>query len=203
VTAEWAFWGLGTPEEFPADLPGKIALITRGVITFWEKTKNAKDRGAIAVAIFNRDASPLTWTLIPEEDPETLTIDWPVTVALTQHDGEELLSRGSGTITVSTAPDDYGTLDGTSMATPHVAGAAALLWAIAPNATAAEIVAALTGTALDLGTAGPDPVFGAGLINVFDAAKRLNPTAFEPIDPMNPPPGSRPSTGRRFVKRRG
>ncbi len=37
------------------DVSGKIALIKRGTITFVEKIKNAKDRGAVAVIIFNFD----------------------------------------------------------------------------------------------------------------------------------------------------
>jgi subtilisin family serine protease len=34
---------------------------------------------------------------------------------------------------------DYNTIDGTSMATPHVSGVAALIYSIAPNATVAEV----------------------------------------------------------------
>jgi serine protease len=54
-------------------------------------------------------------------------------------------------------------LQGTSMATPHVAGAAALL--VAQGITRpADIERALTRTARDLGTSGKDDEFGYGLI---------------------------------------
>ena len=45
---------------------------------------------------------------------------------------------------LSTAPDGtYATQNGTSMAAPHVSGAAALVWASVPWAHAAEVRAAL------------------------------------------------------------
>jgi subtilisin family serine protease len=51
-----------------------------------------------------------------------------------------------GTTILSTIPvadGSYDTFDGTSMATPHVAGAAALLWSRAPSATVADVRSAL------------------------------------------------------------
>ncbi|MEM7131917.1 MAG: S8 family serine peptidase [Chloroflexota bacterium] len=44
-----------------------------------------------------------------------------------------------GSYILSTIPDSYGLYSGTSMASPQVAGAAALLWATYPNESAAEI----------------------------------------------------------------
>jgi serine protease AprX len=60
----------------------------------------------------------------------------------------------------------YVTMSGTSMATPYVAGAVALGLEAHPSATPAQVRAALTGTARDVGAAGADNEYGAGLIDV-------------------------------------
>lgn len=60
----------------------------------------------------------------------------------------------------------YCAINGTSMATPHVAGAAAVLRAAWPSLTADDVVALLLETATDLGAAGVDDIFGKGLLNL-------------------------------------
>jgi subtilisin family serine protease len=64
------------------------------------------------------------------------------------------------------ATPGYGPADGTSMAAPHVAGLAALLFAQHPEWTAAEVEARMEETAVDLGARGPDEYFGAGRISI-------------------------------------
>jgi hypothetical protein len=63
----------------------------------------------------------------------------------------------------------YISLSGTSQATPHVAGLAALVWAKNPGYTAYQVWNRITSTAVDLGTAGIDTSFGAGRIDVRQA----------------------------------
>lgn len=63
----------------------------------------------------------------------------------------------------------YRVLSGTSMACPHVAGAAALLKELHPNWTPMQIRRHLKRTASDLGAPGNDPGFGAGLLNCHRA----------------------------------
>lgn len=55
---------------------------------------------------------------------------------------------------------------GTSMATPFVSGAVALALEARPSATPADVRAAVTGTALDVGATGTDNEWGAGLVDV-------------------------------------
>ncbi|MFN7151537.1 MAG: S8 family peptidase, partial [Microthrixaceae bacterium] len=59
---------------------------------------------------------------------------------------------------------DWVRMSGTSMATPHVAGIAALLIAQQPSRTPAQVRERLESTALDAGPIGPDPAYGAGRV---------------------------------------
>ena len=78
--------------------------------------------------------------------------------------GVDTLSTTNGSTT------SYGTKSGTSMATPHVAGVAAIIAQRTPSLTAAQIRSKLVASVDDLGAAGRDPVFGFGRVNLVKAA---------------------------------
>jgi len=67
----------------------------------------------------------------------------------------------------------YNLANGTSFASPLVAGVAALAWSINPQLPAYIIRDALTESAFDLGTAGKDGTFGAGLVNARAAVEAV------------------------------
>src|SRR4029079_2967132 len=67
----------------------------------------------------------------------------------------------------------YATLSGTSMATPYVTGAAALIKSGWKNLTAQQVASILFASATDLGAPGIDPVYGRGMLNVDAALKPI------------------------------
>jgi bacillopeptidase F len=67
----------------------------------------------------------------------------------------------------------FTTLSGTSMATPHVAGAVAILRQADPNLDAETIKTILMETARDLGDPGDDNKFGVGMIDIEQALLRV------------------------------
>ncbi len=59
----------------------------------------------------------------------------------------------------------YATLSGTSMATPHVSGLAALIWSLEPFLARDDVWSRIESTSDDLGDPGRDDYFGYGRIN--------------------------------------
>lgn len=70
----------------------------------------------------------------------------------------------------------YCVKSGTSMATPYVAGVAALIWSINPNLTVDQVEAILRQSAKDLGAPGRDDVFGYGRVDAYQAAVQARAT---------------------------
>jgi thermitase len=77
---------------------------------------------------------------------------------------------------------EYDFLQGTSQATPYVAGLAALVWAVHPDWAPNVVEAVIESTAVDLGPQGWDADYGHGRIDAANAvALILLPSAFVPL----------------------
>jgi subtilisin family serine protease len=71
----------------------------------------------------------------------------------------------------------YAFAHGTSMATPHVAGVAALLLAQNPSLSVSQLRSRLTDYAVDVGSSGRDNRYGAGIVNARNSlTQSLGPT---------------------------
>ncbi len=94
----------------------------------------------------------------------------------------------------------YASVSGTSFSSPITAGAIAVIMSANPNLTSAEVEQVLYSTALDLGAAGRDNLFGYGRVDLdaaVDAASALVPTAdvTAPVASISAPLGSATVSG--------
>jgi serine protease len=151
---------------------GRIVLCERGTNSFYEKVHNSQLAGAIGTVIFNNVDGGLNATL---GDGNSSTIP---AVGLTRTDGLALRSAAVGQnatlVSKVQAPySSYAAWDGTSMATPHVSGVAALIWSANVTWTNVQIRKALQASAEDLGAAGRDSSYGFGLVQAKAALDYL------------------------------
>ncbi len=156
---------------------GSTVLCQRGTVSFKVKVDNVTAGGGVAAVIYNNVAGGFAGTC----DDGTGTTCAGVGIGISKEDGDFLVASKLGfssTTTASTSPNcgdgksvgcGYEAWDGTSMATPHVSGVAALIWSHAIGKTNAQVRDALNKTAKDLGTAGRDANFGFGLVKAARA----------------------------------
>lgn len=104
----------------------------------------------------------------------------------------DLAAPGVG-ITSSVPGGGYEAWNGTSMATPHVAGAAALLLCEFPGLSPSGVAAKLKEAALDIGPAGNDNSFGAGLVDLIAFAQGIVTPTPEPTVTPTPEPTAEPT----------
>lgn len=160
VSAPVADCGIGT--SACEDAVGKICLIERGEISFGQKVANCEAGGGIGTILYNNAPGNFAADLGGESPL--------VTVSLSQADGQEVAANFGMETTITIEPQaNYDYKSGTSMATPHVSGVAALVWSHFPQCSANDIRLALRHSAKDLGEAGYDYQYGWGLVQAKDA----------------------------------
>ncbi|WP_395405710.1 S8 family serine peptidase [Pseudoduganella sp. UC29_106] len=165
ASAPLANFGLG--DKVDGSVSGKICLIQRGTVDFATKVSNCQASGGKGAVVYNNVAGGFGGTL-------GTTVTAIPSVTASQADGQAMLGQLGQTATVSVAPANYASWDGTSMATPHVSAVAALVWSLHTNCTAAQLRVSLDNSAMDLGTAGRDAKFGFGLVQAKAAHDRIN-----------------------------
>lgn len=144
-----------------------------------EAIQYAHDQGCLIIAAGGNKEEKSNFNTItyPAADPQVLAVtatdkeDQLASFSLT---GPNASLAAPGTHVVSDFWQDgssYALSEGTSMASPFVAGVAALVWSQHPDFSATQVRQVLEDSALDLGTVGRDSSFGYGRVNAYWALK--------------------------------
>jgi subtilisin family serine protease len=151
---------------------GFVAYVDRGDILFGDKVRNVRKQGARAVIIGNNKA---------DEPGEGFTLgaagNWMPTAIVSESSASTVRTLFERQAQVQLRGIDYERLAGTSMATPHVSGVAALVWSANPGLTNAQVRDILQNSAKDLtdkdlgDTVGKDNYFGYGLVQACKAVE--------------------------------
>jgi serine protease len=142
-----------------------VALIQRGAVSFAQKVDSAMQAGASAAIVYNNAANG------PGNFNGTLgTVDdngkpWIPAISLSQTDGEAIAKAKPATGSAFNVAMAWNYDSGTSMATPHVTGLAALILAKNPRLTPDQVETIIERSTTDLGVPNYDTTFGWGLIN--------------------------------------
>jgi subtilisin family serine protease len=159
-----------------ATCSGFVAYVDRGGlnldgtgITFAKKVGFMRRAGAKAVIIGNND---------PKDGIGNFTLGadgtWLPTAAVANADVATVKGLQGKDAKVRLVGVDYARQNGTSMATPHVSGVAALLWSARPSLTAEDVRKLLEDSAEDLGDTGKDISYGHGLVKAKKALDLLH-----------------------------
>ena len=151
---------------------GKVVLCERGDISFADKVNNVQAGGGLAAVIYNLAASDATCGVFAGTLGARPRTTIPATT-LSCADGAaaktQVGANGNVVSQFSAPSGDYEHWNGTSMATPHVSGVAALVWSCNTALTNQDVRNLLTTTAKDEGAAGRDTSFGFGLVQAKNA----------------------------------
>jgi subtilisin family serine protease len=174
VTGNLVDCGLAGEAAECGDATDKICLIERGVHTYATKALSCQTAGGIGAVVFQKEEAAAEGPVVGTLGDTHVNI--PV-VGTDRDTGLALLDTKIGqpaTLSFVVSDYNYDYFTGTSMATPHVAGVAALIWSKHPACGPIDIRNAMNATAVDLGAKGRDRYYGNGLVQAKDADAYLD-----------------------------
>ncbi len=164
---------------YAADHGAKVINLSLGGSAASQGTRTAIqyaiDRGSVVVAAAGNSGQSGNAPLYPGAFPEPIAVgavDSSLRRAAFSNYGPyvDIVAPGDSVVSAWGSGDNaYAWASGTSMATPHVAAAAALAFAANPSYSSAKVRQRLETTANDLGPAGRDDQYGFGIVDPKNA----------------------------------
>lgn len=144
----------GDLTPFPAAFfAGGAALVRRGGCSFTIKINNAVAAGATLVLVANNVDAPISMNTDGQSQAvAAYSIERPAADALVDFVDANPTSATIDFSPPPSSPPAYTTISGTSMSSPHLAGAALLVRQVRPDWTVSEVKSAIMLTATNAGT---------------------------------------------------
>jgi subtilisin family serine protease len=138
----------------------------------------AKAKGAVLIAA-SGNFGPKSPPQYPAADPNVIAVsatDADDKMFFASNIGPHIAVAAPGVDILLPSPgNEYRLISGTSFSAAYVSGVAALMLQRAPGLTPDAVRKILQDTAKDLGPAGKDPEFGAGLVDAYQAIMAVQP----------------------------
>ena len=159
-------FGLAYAIEADADVVNMSFVTDENIFSYY--TKLAADSDVICVAAAGNDSTALL--NYPAADENVIGVgaldsDWELAAYSNYGDNSDIVAPGS--VYTTKMGGTYGYTQGTSLASPIVAAAAALYRADHPGAEFKEIRDYLIASSVDLGTSGEDVLYGYGALDIY------------------------------------
>ena len=165
--------------EFAVDNGAKVINLSLGSYSEDTAENDAVDAAAAAGVVVvasagNESTSAAHYPSDVDSVLGVIATDWNDSIAsYSNYGAAKDISAPGGSVTTSVNSrilstykgSQYAWMAGTSMASPVVAGVAALVWSVDPSLTAEEVKSLICETAVDLGAIGRDSYYGFGRVN--------------------------------------
>uniref|UniRef100_A0A7S3P8K4 subtilisin n=1 Tax=Amphora coffeiformis TaxID=265554 RepID=A0A7S3P8K4_9STRA len=151
---------------------GHVCLMEQGGSSFHAKVLQCEQSNGVAAIIYADDDQDVKGTMGQvNNSPKFTSIP---AVGVRRDVGLQLLGVVRTEVSLTSPLEGaYGRMSGTSMAAPHVTGAAGLIWRSCPDCSRDIVIDCLLDTADDAGARGRDNYYGSGILNTDSAQSCL------------------------------
>jgi hypothetical protein len=175
-TAGYAYFSdMAECVDWAADNGARVANISYGGVPGSKSVADAASRmmakGGLVVVAAGNDGKDMGYAVYDSLYVAGATTSADAKASYSNYGAYVDVAAPGSSIYTTTREGGYASVSGTSFASPNTAATAALVMAANPSLNPSDVMSVIGKTAVDLGTAGDDPLFGAGRIDALAAVQ--------------------------------
>ncbi len=168
--------------RWAADQGARVANISFGGVpgsaTVADAASYMRNKGGLVVVAAGNDGADMGYTNSPYLYTAAATTSTDAKASYSNFGAYVDIAAPGSSIYTTDRGGGYASVSGTSFASPNAAATAALVMSANPTLSPDDVTVIIGKTAVDLGTAGYDPIFGAGRVNALAAVQEAAVAGF-------------------------